>query len=95
MALAPEISHLLFGNGDEANLVQETVDLLTNVVMADDDTLWSMVASMQRQLTTHTHAINAAILGVALAKKAGFSDLAALRDIGRGDGSTSGQEKAS
>ena len=71
-------------DGDEAALVQETVDLLTNVVTGDDDTLWSMVASMQRQLTTHTHAINAAIFGVALAKKAGFSDIASLKDIGRG-----------
>lgn len=71
-------------DGDEAALVQETVDLLTNVVAVDDETLWSMVASMQRQLTTHTHAINAAIFGLALAKKSGLTDLAQMKDLARG-----------
>jgi HD-GYP domain-containing protein (c-di-GMP phosphodiesterase class II) len=71
-------------DGDEAALVQETVDLLTNIVAVDDETLWSMVASMQRQLTTHTHAINAAIFGLALAKKAGLTDMAQMKDLARG-----------
>ncbi len=71
-------------DGDEASLVQETVDLLTRVMASDDETLWSMVASMQRQMTTHTHAINSAIYGLALAKSARIVDLDQLRDIGRG-----------
>lgn len=71
-------------SGDEARLAQDTIDMLTNVLVTEDDTLWSMVASMQRSQVTHSHAINTAIFALALAKRMGISDIDQLRDVGRG-----------
>jgi len=68
---------------DEATLVQETVDMLTGVFAKEDDSLWTMVASMQRNMQTHSHAINTAIYSLGLAKAAGITDADQLRDIGR------------
>lgn len=69
---------------DEANLVQETIDVLTQVLANEDETLWAMVASMQKSRGAHNHAINAAVYGLALAKACGIVDYEQLRDIGRG-----------
>ena len=69
---------------DEASLVGETVDTLTKVLAQDDEQLWGMVASMQRNLSVHHHAINSALYALALGKASGVSDEARLGDIGRG-----------
>jgi putative nucleotidyltransferase with HDIG domain len=69
---------------DEASLVQETIDLLTRVLAQEDDTLWSMVASMQRHQVTHSHAMSTAIYALALARLVGIGDWEQLRDVGRG-----------
>lgn len=69
---------------DEVSLVTRTVDLLTNVLSSDDETLWSMVAAMQRNATTHNHAINTAVYALALGKALDITDVDRLRDIGRG-----------
>ncbi len=69
---------------DEARLVQRTMDLLTNVLMQEDDSLWGMVASMQRNQVTHNHAIHTAIFALSLAKQVAIDDLDQLRDVGRG-----------
>lgn len=71
-------------DADEVSLVTETVDLLTNVLSSDDETLWSMVAAMQRNATTHNHAINTAVYALALGKALDITDFDRLRDIGRG-----------
>jgi HD-GYP domain-containing protein (c-di-GMP phosphodiesterase class II) len=71
-------------DADEATLAEETIDLLTRTLSEEDDTLWAMVASMQRNLVTHNHAINIAIYSLALAKRNGIADPDQLRDIGRG-----------
>jgi HD-GYP domain-containing protein (c-di-GMP phosphodiesterase class II) len=69
---------------EEVNLVTETIDMLTRVLAVDDESLWSMVAAMQRNSETHHHAINTAVYSLALAKRHGITDFDRLRDIGRG-----------
>jgi HD-GYP domain-containing protein (c-di-GMP phosphodiesterase class II) len=71
-------------DADEVSLVTDTVDLLTNVLSSDDESLWAMVAAMQRNTATHNHAINTAVYALALGKSLQITDFDRLRDIGRG-----------
>lgn len=82
--IAPSFRSVASFSSDEAHLMQDTMDLLTNVLMQEDDLLWGMVASMQRHQVTHNHAIHSAILALSLAKRVGISALDLLRDVGRG-----------
>lgn len=46
--------------------------------------LWSMVATMQRHLQTHTHAINTAVYAILLARLLSLSEELDVADVGRG-----------
>jgi HD-GYP domain-containing protein (c-di-GMP phosphodiesterase class II) len=82
--LVGTLSYRTHIDADEVNLATETIDLLTKILSADDNELWSMVSAMQRNSATHHHAINTAVYSLALAKKLAITDFDSLRDIGRG-----------
>lgn len=62
---------------------REAVDVVLKAVLVEEALLWSMVATMQRHLRTHTHAVNTAVYAAILGR-AIFGPRADLRDIGRG-----------
>jgi putative nucleotidyltransferase with HDIG domain len=61
----------------------DAVAAVLRALLDDEDLLWSMVATMQRHLQTHTHALNTAVYAAALGR-AVFGAGADLRDVGRG-----------
>ncbi len=69
---------------DGLDIAHEMIDILTKVLDHDDETLWSMVAAMQKHLATHSHALNTALYALALAKQIGTTGFEELRDVGRG-----------
>lgn len=69
---------------DRLELSHDMIDAITQRLMLDDRLIWSMVATMQKHLETHTHALNTAVYSVVLAERLGFKRLEALRDVGRG-----------
>lgn len=62
----------------------DAIDAITRGLIDDSDLLWSMVASMQRHLQTHTHAINTAVYAVLLARLLAVSEEVDVVDVGRG-----------
>ncbi|HWP62939.1 MAG TPA: HD-GYP domain-containing protein [Candidatus Binatia bacterium] len=70
------------GRGDLV-AAREAVDVVLKAVLVEEDLLWSMVATMQRHLRTHTHAVNTAVYAAILGR-AVFGPRSDLRDIGRG-----------
>jgi putative nucleotidyltransferase with HDIG domain len=62
----------------------EAIDAVTSGLLNEEDLLWSMVATMQRHLQTHTHAINTAVYAVILARLLALSDGIDVADVGRG-----------
>jgi putative nucleotidyltransferase with HDIG domain len=62
----------------------EAIDAVTSGLLNEEDLLWSMVATMQRHLQTHTHAINTAVYAVLLARLLALSDGIDVADVGRG-----------
>jgi putative nucleotidyltransferase with HDIG domain len=65
-------------------VMHEAVDAVTDGLMAGDDLVWPIVATMQRHMTTHTHAINTAIYAVVLAQYLHVRGHKQVLDIGRG-----------
>lgn len=65
-------------------LSHDMVDAITQRLMLDDRLIWSMVATMQKHLETHTHALNTSVYSVVLAERLGIRRLEELRDVGRG-----------
>lgn len=65
-------------------ITHEAVDAVADALMAGDDLVWSIVATMQRHLTTHTHAINTAIYAVVMAQYLHIQEHEEVMDIGRG-----------
>jgi putative nucleotidyltransferase with HDIG domain len=65
-------------------LTHQTIDAITLHLIEDEEMVWAMVATMQRHLATHTHAINTAVYGVVLARFMKFGPPDTIRDIGRG-----------
>ncbi len=62
---------------------KEATDVVLKAILVEEDLLWSMVATMQRHLRTHTHAMNTAVYAAILGR-AVLGPRADLRDIGRG-----------
>lgn len=63
----------------------EAIDAVSKSLLEEeDDLLWSMVATMQRHLQTHTHAINTAVYSVLLARLLSVTDELDIADVGRG-----------
>ena len=69
---------------DGLTVTQEVVDALTGALIESDDLVWSIVATMQQHLTTHTHAINTAIYAVVLAQYIHVREREDILDTGRG-----------
>jgi putative nucleotidyltransferase with HDIG domain len=62
----------------------EAVDAVSRALLDEEDLLWSMVATMQRHLQTHTHAINTAVYAVMLARLLTITAETDVADVGRG-----------
>jgi len=62
----------------------EAIDAIVRHIAGAEDILWSMVATMSKHLSTHTHAINTAVYAALLGETTQSFDADALRDIGRG-----------
>ena len=65
-------------------LSQNAIDSITMRMLEDDDLVWAMVATMQKHLATHTHAINSAVYGIVLARFTRMGGPQEIRDVARG-----------
>jgi putative nucleotidyltransferase with HDIG domain len=65
-------------------LTHRTIDAITLHLIEDEEMVWAMVATMQKHLATHTHAINTAVYGIVLARFMEFGSSDAIRDVARG-----------
>jgi putative nucleotidyltransferase with HDIG domain len=65
-------------------LTQNAIDGITFRMLEDEDLVWAMVATMQKHLATHTHAINTAVYGIVLARFVRFGGAQEIRDVARG-----------
>jgi putative nucleotidyltransferase with HDIG domain len=65
-------------------LTQNAIDSITFRMLEDEDLVWAMVATMQKHLATHTHAINTAVYGIVLARFVRFGGAQEIRDVARG-----------
>ncbi len=59
------------------------IDAITGSLLQGDDLVWSLVSTMSRHLSTHTHAINTAVYAVLIAESMRFGG-DEVHDIGRG-----------
>ncbi len=69
---------------DGLAITHEAIDSVTERLTEGDDLVWAIVATMQKHLTTHTHAINTAIYAVVLAQYLHVTKREEVVDIGRG-----------
>jgi len=65
-------------------LTHQTIDAITLHLIEDEEMVWAMVATMQKHMATHTHAINTAVYGIVLARFMQFGSTDAIRDVARG-----------
>jgi len=65
-------------------LTHQTIDAITLHLVEDEEMVWAMVATMQKHVATHTHAINTAVYGIVLARFMQFGSTDAIRDVARG-----------
>jgi putative nucleotidyltransferase with HDIG domain len=60
------------------------IDAIVRRLTVGEDVVWSLVSTMNKHLSTHTHAINTAVYSALLAESVGQFDQDQLGDIGRG-----------
>jgi putative nucleotidyltransferase with HDIG domain len=65
-------------------LTHQAIDAITLHLIEDDEMVWAMVATMQKHMATHAHAINSAVYGIVLARFMKFGPPDAIRDVARG-----------
>lgn len=65
-------------------LTHNAIDSITMAMLADEDLVWAMVATMQKHTATHTHAINSAVYGIVLARFAKVGGPQEIQDVARG-----------
>jgi putative nucleotidyltransferase with HDIG domain len=65
-------------------LTHQAIDAITLHLIEDEEMVWAMVATMQKHMATHTHAINTAIYGIVLARFMQLGPVDAIRDVARG-----------
>jgi len=65
-------------------LTHQTIDAITLNLIDDEEMVWAMVATMQKHLASHTHAINTAVYGIVLARFMRFGTADAIKDVARG-----------
>jgi HD-GYP domain-containing protein (c-di-GMP phosphodiesterase class II) len=53
-------------------------------LLEDEEMIWAMVATMQKQAASHTHAINTAVYGIALARSIPLGSQEAIRSLALG-----------
>ena len=82
--LAPIYTHDRALDHDRLMLAQQTIDAITVHLLDDDDLTRAMVANMQKQMAAHTHAINTAVYGIALARAMRLGNAAQIEDVARG-----------
>jgi putative nucleotidyltransferase with HDIG domain len=65
-------------------LTHQAIDAITLHLIDDEEMVWAMVATMQKHLATHTHAINTAVYGIVLARFMQLGPADVMRDVARG-----------
>jgi putative nucleotidyltransferase with HDIG domain len=65
-------------------LTHKVIDSITLHLIEDEEMVWAMVATMQKHLATHTHAINTAVYGIVLARFMQLGPAETIRDVARG-----------
>jgi putative nucleotidyltransferase with HDIG domain len=65
-------------------LTHQAIDAITSSLITDEEMVWAMVATMQKHMATHTHAINTAVYGIVLARFIHFGNADEIRDVARG-----------
>ena len=65
-------------------LTHQAIDAITLHLIDDEEMVWAMVATMQKHMASHTHAINTAVYGIVLARFMQFGSAEAIRDVARG-----------
>ncbi len=65
-------------------LTHQAIDSIALSLLEDEEMIWAMVATMQKHVATHNHAINTAVYGIALARSARLGDHASIRGVALG-----------
>ncbi len=65
-------------------LTHQAIDSITMHLIEDEEMVWAMVATMQKHMATHTHALNTAVYGIVLARFVKLGPVEAIRDVARG-----------
>ena len=65
-------------------LTHKVIDSITLNLVNDEEMVWAMVATMQKHVATHAHAINTAVYGIVLARFMQLGPLETIRDVARG-----------
>ncbi len=65
-------------------LTHQAIDAITAHLLQDEDMVWAMLATMQKHMATHTHAINTAVYATVLARFMQFGPPEVIRDVARG-----------
>jgi putative nucleotidyltransferase with HDIG domain len=65
-------------------LTHQAIDAIALHLIEDEEMVWAMVATMQKHVATHTHAINTAVYGIVLARFMQFGPPDVIRDVARG-----------
>ena len=65
-------------------LTHKVIDSITLNLVDDEEMVWAMVATMQKHVATHAHAINTAVYGIVLARFMQLGPLETIRDVARG-----------
>jgi putative nucleotidyltransferase with HDIG domain len=82
--LAPVFTRETPLDHDGLVLTHQAVDAITLHLLQDEEMVWAMVATMQKHVATHTHAINTAVYGIVLARFMKFGPPEAIQDVARG-----------
>ncbi len=65
-------------------LTRQPIDSIALGLLECQEMMWAMVATMQKHAATHTHAINTAVYGIALARSVPLGGQAAIRSVALG-----------
>lgn len=82
--LAPVFAHDRPLDHDGLMITHQAIDGITMHLLQDEEMTWAMVATMQKHMATHTHAINTAVYGIVMARFMQFGSPDAIRDVARG-----------
>jgi putative nucleotidyltransferase with HDIG domain len=69
---------------DNLLLTHQAIDAITMHLLLDEEMIWAMLATMQKHVASHTHAINTAVYSTVLAKFMQLGSPDAIRDVARG-----------